>query len=165
MDKQEEEIIQVEAPSGVPMGREVNDEVRRSWQPGGDINYALDAPRMVTKPLPGGTPIAKTPDPGIPYELVPKERYTDAKYVSLEWDRLWKKVWTLAGRVESITEAGDYFTYDLGKESFLITRDNEGAIRAYYNVCLHRGNLQTSLHSQVCASHRPTLPNIYIAHS
>lgn len=140
MDQQEKDVAQVEAPSGVPMGRVPTDEDRRSWQVGGDVDHEIGAPASVTAPLPGGTPIAKAPDPGIPYDPVPKERYTDPKYVALEWERLWKKVWTLAGRIEDIPEPGDYFTYDLGKESFLITRDNKGAVRAYYNVCLHRGN-------------------------
>ena len=140
MDQQEKEVTQVEAPSGVPMGRPPTDEERRAWQPGGDVDHAIEPPRRVTEPLPGGTPIAKTPDPGLPYEPVPKERYTDPKYVALEWERLWKKVWTLAGRVDDIPEPGDFFTYELGKESFLVTRDKAGAIRAYYNLCLHRGN-------------------------
>lgn len=140
MDQQEKEAAQVEAPSGVPMGRAPTDEDRRAWQSGGDVNHGISAPARVSKAMPGGTPIAKAPDPGIPYNLVPKERYTHPKYFDLEWEKLWKKVWTLAGRVDDIPQPGDFFTHDLGKESFLITRDSTGAIRAYYNVCLHRGN-------------------------
>lgn len=67
-------------------------------------------------------------------------RYYDPKIAQLEWDRLWTRVWTIAGRVSDIPEAGDYFTYALGPESFIITRTNDGDIAAYYNVCQHRGN-------------------------
>lgn len=140
MDQQEKEITQVDAPSGVPMGRAPTDEDRRGWQAGGDIDPSIEPPERIAKAPKGGTPIEPQPDPGIPYDPVPKERYTDAKYVPLEWERMWKKTWTVAGRVEDIPEAGDYFTYDLGKESFIVTRDRDMDIRAYYNLCLHRGN-------------------------
>lgn len=88
------------------------------------------------------TPTEKAPEPDMGSELIPKERYTSAEFLKLEWERMWTKVWNCAGRLQDIPEPGDYFTTDLGPESFLIVRERPGdnGIRAYYNVCLHRGN-------------------------
>ena len=129
----------VDAPTGVPMGSRDNVDDPSRRQPGGDVNRDIPPPAKLEK-AERGTPVEPAPDPGLPYTLIPKERYTAEKYVALEWERLWKKVWNCAGREDDIPEPGDYFTYDLGKESFIILRDKAGDIRAFYNVCLHRGN-------------------------
>jgi phenylpropionate dioxygenase-like ring-hydroxylating dioxygenase large terminal subunit len=50
------------------------------------------------------------------------------------------QVWNWAGREEDIPDTGDYFVFELGRESFIVTRDDAGAVRAYFNVCPHRGN-------------------------
>ena len=60
--------------------------------------------------------------------------------MQLEWDRMWTKVWNVAGRLQDVPEVGDYFTTELGKESLLIVRASETEVKAYYNVCPHRGN-------------------------
>ena len=57
-----------------------------------------------------------------------------------EWDRLWTRTWLIAGVASDIPEPGDYFTFDIGRESFVITRTDSGEIKALYNVCPHRGN-------------------------
>jgi nitrite reductase/ring-hydroxylating ferredoxin subunit len=48
-------------------------------------------------------------------------------------------VWQQVGRVEEIPEVGDYLTYDVLDDSILIVRPAPDRIRAYYNVCSHRG--------------------------
>ncbi len=87
-----------------------------------------------------GTPTAKAPEPVLGTELIPKERYTSKEYMQLEWERMWTKVWNMAGRESDIPNVGDYFTTELGPESFLIVREAEDKVRAFYNVCPHRGN-------------------------
>ena len=72
-------------------------------------------------------------------EDIPTDRYTDPAYAKRELDTLWKKTWQFACREEHIAEVGDYYVYDLGHYSFIITRVAENEIRAYYNACLHRG--------------------------
>jgi phenylpropionate dioxygenase-like ring-hydroxylating dioxygenase large terminal subunit len=69
-------------------------------------------------------------------------RYHSAEYKAREWDRLWTRVWTVAGLLADIPSVGDYFTYDLLHESFVIVRTGTGPrdVRAWYNVCGHRGN-------------------------
>jgi phenylpropionate dioxygenase-like ring-hydroxylating dioxygenase large terminal subunit len=71
------------------------------------------------------------------------EAFLSAEYAALEKERLWPRVWQMAGRVEDIPRVGDFFTYDICDDSILIVRvaEGEGAdcLRAYYNVCAHRG--------------------------
>jgi hypothetical protein len=60
--------------------------------------------------------------------------------MALEWQRLWPRVWLLAGVVSDIPEAGDYFVFEIGAEQFVIAHQADGSIKAFYNVCPHRGN-------------------------
>ncbi|MCY3882461.1 MAG: aromatic ring-hydroxylating dioxygenase subunit alpha [Chloroflexi bacterium] len=87
-----------------------------------------------------GTPTEKAAEPILGTELIPKERYISKEYMELEWERMWTKVWNMAGRESDIPNVGDYFTTELGPESFLIVREAEDKVRAFYNVCPHRGN-------------------------
>jgi phenylpropionate dioxygenase-like ring-hydroxylating dioxygenase large terminal subunit len=68
------------------------------------------------------------------------ERYYSTAWMAQEWQRLWPRVWLIAGVVSDVREPGDYFSFDIGRESFIITRTDEGEIVAMYNVCPHRGN-------------------------
>jgi phenylpropionate dioxygenase-like ring-hydroxylating dioxygenase large terminal subunit len=69
----------------------------------------------------------------------PVEAHTSAEYARAEGDKLWSKVWQHAGRVEEIPNAGDYLTYDIGDDSIVIVRSDRDTIKAYHNVCSHRG--------------------------
>jgi nitrite reductase/ring-hydroxylating ferredoxin subunit len=66
-------------------------------------------------------------------------RYTDPAFAKAEFERLWTRTWQFACREEHIPEIGDYYVYDVGPYSFIITRAGEKDVRAYYNACLHRG--------------------------
>ncbi len=83
---------------------------------------------------------AKHPDPDLGTALVPKGRYTSPAFMALEWERMWTKVWLLAGREEVIPEAGDWMTHSVGRENFIFARQPDGTVRGFYNVCPHRGN-------------------------
>jgi Rieske 2Fe-2S family protein len=56
-----------------------------------------------------------------------------------ELDRIVYKSWLYAGHISQIPDAGDYFLYDVGEDSFIISRDPDGKIHALMNVCRHRG--------------------------
>ncbi len=71
--------------------------------------------------------------------LIPKERYTSQGFFDLELERLWPRVWQVAGREEQIAEVGDYCEYTISSESVLVVRSTPDTIRAFYNACLHRG--------------------------
>ncbi|SEP67243.1 Rieske [2Fe-2S] domain-containing protein [Solimonas aquatica] len=72
-------------------------------------------------------------------EDVSSERYTEAAFAKQEFDKLWTRTWQFACREEHIPETGDYYVYDIGPYSFIVTRVSDREIRAYYNACLHRG--------------------------
>jgi nitrite reductase/ring-hydroxylating ferredoxin subunit len=72
-------------------------------------------------------------------EDINTERYTSAAYQEEEFKRLWTRTWQWACREEHIPEIGDYYVYDIGSYSFIVTRVGANDIRAYYNACLHRG--------------------------
>ncbi|UVO54257.1 SRPBCC family protein [Sphingomonas sp. SUN039] len=67
------------------------------------------------------------------------EAYTSPDYARAEQERLWRKTWLQAGRVEDIPEVGNYITYDIGPDSVIIVRTAPDSLRAYHNVCPHRG--------------------------
>lgn len=71
---------------------------------------------------------------------VPVERYLSAEFAELERDRLWPKVWVVACSVDHVAAPGDYFELRLGWNSVLIVRGDDGTLRAFQNVCRHRGN-------------------------
>jgi len=67
------------------------------------------------------------------------EAFTSREYAKAEGDRLWAKVWQMAGRTEEIPEVGSFITYDIGDDSILIIRTASDKIKAFHNVCPHRG--------------------------
>ncbi len=67
------------------------------------------------------------------------EAYVSGEYAKAERDRLWRKTWLQAGRAEDIPAVGNYITYEIGTDSVIIVRSGEDEIRAFHNVCPHRG--------------------------
>jgi phenylpropionate dioxygenase-like ring-hydroxylating dioxygenase large terminal subunit len=72
-------------------------------------------------------------------DFIPKEDYLSPEFARLEEERLWPRVWQVACRAEELANVGDFVTYDIANESFIITRTGPEAIKAYFNVCPHRG--------------------------
>ena len=69
---------------------------------------------------------------------VSKDVYVSGEYAALEKERLWPRVWQIACREEELPQKGSYLVYEVAGESILVLRTAEG-IRAFYNVCQHRG--------------------------
>ena len=86
------------------------------------------------------TPCEKAPDPHLGYDFIPKERYTSKEFMDLEWERMWTKVWLQGAWCGDIKKPGDYVVTDIGKESIVLTMDENHQHHAFYNVCSHRGN-------------------------
>lgn len=86
------------------------------------------------------TPMEREPRVDLGTRLIPKERYFDPEFARLEWERMWTRVWLLAGLECDIPEPGDYLTFEIGRESIFIIRQKSGEISARFNVCTHRGN-------------------------
>lgn len=69
----------------------------------------------------------------------PVDAFICPEYAKAEHEKLWPKVWQMAGRLEDIPEPGMFLTYNIGDESFIIIRTGEDTLHAFYNVCPHRG--------------------------
>jgi nitrite reductase/ring-hydroxylating ferredoxin subunit len=65
--------------------------------------------------------------------------YTSEEFARLECQKMWPNVWQFAAREEDIPDTGDYVVYENAGRSFLISRQDDGGVRAFHNVCLHRG--------------------------
>lgn len=77
-------------------------------------------------------------DVGLPHAL-PAWVYNHPELTRIEIERVLLPSWQIVCHVNSIPRAGDYETFDLGPESVLVLRDRDGSIRAFHNVCRHRG--------------------------
>ncbi len=72
---------------------------------------------------------------------IPVERYTSRAFHELEVEKVWKRVWQMACREEDIPEVGDHIVYEIAHLSILVIRSAPDVIKAYHNVCLHRGRI------------------------
>ncbi len=71
---------------------------------------------------------------------LPAEWYTDAKLFEREKEHIFAASWNYVGRVEHVAKAGDFLTGRVGEVPVVIVRDDTGTLRAYANVCRHRGS-------------------------
>ncbi len=73
-------------------------------------------------------------------ERVDPKRYYDKAFMDREWSQLWTRVWQIAGVESDIPASGDYLIYTLLHEQILVVRQDDGSVKAFFNVCPHRGN-------------------------
>ena len=67
------------------------------------------------------------------------DRYTSAEFEKLENEKMWPNVWQFAAREEELQEPGENVVYENAGRSYVIIRQKDGSVRAFHNVCLHRG--------------------------
>ncbi len=65
--------------------------------------------------------------------------YCSAEVYVAEQTRIFGCAWLCVGRAEEIPATGDFFTVTPAGESLIVTRDGDGRVHAFYNVCRHRG--------------------------
>jgi phenylpropionate dioxygenase-like ring-hydroxylating dioxygenase large terminal subunit len=66
-------------------------------------------------------------------------RYTSREFADQEMEHMWSKVWLLLGREDEMPNPGDWQQEEVGSESILMVRQADESIKAFYNVCQHRG--------------------------
>jgi carnitine monooxygenase subunit len=71
---------------------------------------------------------------------LPADWYTDPERLEREQERIFAASWNYVGRVEQVAKAGDFLTGRVGEIPVVIVRDEAGTLRAYANVCGHRGS-------------------------
>jgi phenylpropionate dioxygenase-like ring-hydroxylating dioxygenase large terminal subunit len=64
------------------------------------------------------------------------------EFYELEREAIFKRAWLNVGRLEQLPKRGSYFTKELvvANASIVIVRDSDGSVRAFHNICRHRGN-------------------------
>ncbi|MEP6942143.1 MAG: aromatic ring-hydroxylating dioxygenase subunit alpha [Betaproteobacteria bacterium] len=71
---------------------------------------------------------------------LPQAFYTDPAIFKLDLEAIFYKRWIFAGVECEIPRPGDYFTLSIGPTPIVVLRDHEGAVRAFFNTCRHRGS-------------------------
>ncbi len=83
---------------------------------------------------------ALAPEPILRGDPMSGDRYHSRDFMNREWEQMWTRVWHIGGLKAQFEEPGDVVTHNIGPESILMVMGEDGQIRAYHNLCLHRGN-------------------------
>ena len=77
--------------------------------------------------MPGGMPI------------LPVEAYTSQEWFDREQERIFSRTWAYAGFVEDLTEPGQYLSVQAGANNIFVVMGADRRLRAFHNICRHRG--------------------------
>jgi phenylpropionate dioxygenase-like ring-hydroxylating dioxygenase large terminal subunit len=72
-------------------------------------------------------------------ETFPWAWYADEAVFRAEQERIFRRAWQYAGHADQVAAPGSYFTCRAGLVPVVVTRDRAGVLRAFVNVCRHRG--------------------------
>ena len=72
-------------------------------------------------------------------QTMPREYYTSPDVLAEERERIFARQWNCIGRASQIARAGDYVLRTVAGESLIVLRGGDGELRAFFNVCRHRG--------------------------
>jgi glycine betaine catabolism A len=70
---------------------------------------------------------------------LPGRYYTDPEIFAAEQERIFEERWIAAARAADLASPGSFRTVSVGRESIILVRGRDGALRAFLNVCRHRG--------------------------
>ncbi|BES71396.1 glycine-betaine demethylase subunit GbcA [Marinobacter nanhaiticus D15-8W] len=84
---------------------------------------------------------------------LPQSLYNDPFLFRIDMEEVFMKEWLFVGMACEIPSPGAYMTVDIGQNPVLVVRDRDGGIRAFHNVCRHRG-------SRVCTGKRGKVANL-----
>ena len=71
--------------------------------------------------------------------MVPAHVYGDPEIFAAERERLFTRSWVFLAHESEIPDPGDYVVRRVVADSFIVARDESGAVRVMFNMCLHRG--------------------------
>lgn len=72
---------------------------------------------------------------------LPARFYLDQEIFEAEKEAIFYKTWHYAGHVSQVAEPRSYFTTKIHQQNVFVAKGTDGVIRAFYNVCAHRGHL------------------------
>ena len=77
---------------------------------------------------------------------MPGAYYTSPDILAEEQERIFARHWQCVGRSERLARPGDFLVREIAGESLIVLRDRAGGVRAFFNVCRHRG-------TRICMTH------------
>ena len=93
-----------------------------------------------------------------PGHALEREFYTQPQIFDRDMEHLLLRHWFCAGHASSVSRPGEFLLVDLGSESVIIIRTQQGDIKALVNVCRHRGSRICTARSGRAAAGRLTCP-------
>src|SRR5688572_18633562 len=89
----------------------------------------------------GASPaLARDPRDQQTWRQLEPRHFRDPAITELEEQRIFARTWQLVSHVNRLPNAGDYLTSTAGSQPVLVLRDEHGELRAFRNVCRHRGS-------------------------
>jgi phenylpropionate dioxygenase-like ring-hydroxylating dioxygenase large terminal subunit len=107
---------------------------RKDRHPAISYNEILDKD---SRPVPLYLREVNVPDIGL--DPVAANRYYSRTFFQQEIDHVWNRTWQMACREEDVPNVGDCHIYEVVNKSLIVVRTAEKEIKAFHNVCLHRG--------------------------
>jgi len=72
-------------------------------------------------------------------QTIPASWYTNKNIFEFELTHIINNNWQYVGHLSQIPNIGDYFLFEISNKPILVVKNDEGEVRAFYNVCRHRG--------------------------
>lgn len=96
-------------------------------------------PRRASESPVSASEVAATRRPTTEANVLPPRVFHDPAVFAYEMDNWYAGGWVSVGREEDALTAGQYFLAVVAGENMIVVRGNDGVLRAFYNVCRHRG--------------------------
>jgi phenylpropionate dioxygenase-like ring-hydroxylating dioxygenase large terminal subunit len=71
---------------------------------------------------------------------LPQDYYASEAVFKADFETVISQKWIVAGHISRIPNKGDYFLFKIGGEQIIVIRENADSVRAFFNVCRHRGS-------------------------
>ena len=69
-----------------------------------------------------------------------QEFYSGDAVFKADMEQIISRKWLVAGHIAQVPNKGDYFLFRVGGEQLIVIRENDSSVRAFFNVCRHRGS-------------------------